>query len=472
MRRLFAICLLLAAACAHYPVNPKLGAVDVTKGYRWATTTVPDANNDTFIILSFSGGGTRAAGLSYAVLKQLQGVTLADGSTMLAHVRVISSVSGGSFASMDYALRGDEMLADFESTFLAKNIEGDLIQGAFFTPSNWIKLLSPNYHRIDMAAEIYDREVFHGKTFKDLLDAQRKNNRPFIIANSTELEMGSRFEWTQDNFDPICSDITEMHVARAVAASSCFPFLLPPLIVDKYGRDVCNYQDPDWVKTARNDMYVNPDRGRLISELDAFLNPERTNLHLMDGGIADNIGMRAPLHALTSTDTFVQYDKAKQRGGFTLQPLTNLGKITKMIIVVVNAGTQGPISIDNTPKEPSIVKVVSNVVGAPMDNYSFDTIQATLETIKDIRGLSTTYYPVLISFPLIPNDKKDLRKTVNDIGTNFSALTPAQIDALKQATDLLLHQDPCFQRFQHDDNPAKYPMPAPSVICGSVPPPR
>jgi hypothetical protein len=141
-----------------------------------------------------------------------------------------------------------------------------------------------------------------------------------------------------------------------------------------------------------------------------------------------------------------------------------------MLIIVVNAGTQGPIKIDNKQSEPKLLGVIGGVIGAPMDNYSFDSIQLTLSTIKEIRGLDTTYYPVLISFPLIPDKDKSLRDTVNGIGTNFGALSAAQIDALKQASDLLLHQDPCFQQFQHDDDPGKHT--APSAICGSVPPPR
>ncbi len=475
MRQLCALAALLAAACAHYPVNPKLGHVDIDHGYRWATTTLPDANNETFVVLTFSGGGTRAAGLSYAVLKQLQATALADGSRLLDHVRVISSVSGGSFASMDYALRGDEMLADFESTFLTKPIENELVHAAFFTPSNVVKLLfSPNFHRIDVAAEVYDREVFHGKTFRDLLAIQREKNRPLVIANSTELEMSSRFEWTQDDFDPICSDITDIHVARAVAASSDFPVALPPLIVNKYDRSVCGYQDPEWVTTARNDAYTNPQRARYLTELEGYLNPERKYLHLMDGGIADNIGLRAPLQAIRSTDSFVPFDRQKRRGGFTLLPLMNADRVKRMLVVVVNAGTQGPITIDNQQREPKLVEVLGGVVGAPMDNYSFDRIQLLLSTTKELRdlGIATTFYPVIIGVPLIPDKDKELRDTLNGIGTSFNALTSAQLDGLKKAADLLLHQDPCFQRFIYDDDPAKHAMPPPESICGSVPPPR
>ncbi len=77
-------------------------------------------------------------------------------------------------------------------------------------------------------------------------------------------------------------------------------------------------------------------------------------------------------------------------------------------------------------------------------------------------------HPVLISFPLIAD--KDLRDTVNAIGTSFNALTQTQLDGLKKAADLLLHQDPCFQRFMHDVDPGRNPMP--TAVCGSVPPAR
>jgi len=43
-----------------------------------------------------------------------------------------------------------------------------------------------------------------------------------------------------------------------------------------------------------------------------------------------------------------------------------------------------------------------------------------------------------------------LRKVVNDIGTNFDALTNEQLDGLRTAADVLLHQDPCFQQFMRD----------------------
>ena len=431
-----------ALSCAHYPINPQLQHVDLGQGYRFANT-VAEGDNGTFVILTFSGGGTRAAGLAYAVLRQLESTTV-NGHPLLDDVRVISSVSGGSFASMEYGLRGKAMLDDFERNFLLRDVQGMLIRAAFFTPSNWVRLGSPDFHRIDLAAEVYDRVLFHGKTFADLLAVQKQERRPLIIANATSLDMGSRFEWTQDQFDVICSDLAGIRVARAVAASSAFPVLLPPMIVKRY--DGCGYTMPSWVALAHQDVYLNPARPRLGNELEQYRDPERRYLHLMDGGLADNIGLRAPLQALQSTDTYVQPEGG--RTGFTLLPLINLHRIRRLVVIVVNAGTESAVRLDRTSAEPSLGQVISGVAGTPMDNYSFDSIQLLLELVDGRRNTATAYYPVIISFPLLKDAA--LRATVNGIGTSFNALTLVQLDALKKAADILLHQDPNFQQLLRD----------------------
>jgi NTE family protein len=471
-RALFcSLSLLVLAGCGAFPApNPPLThPTDLATGYRWATTTIPSRSSRTFVILTFSGGGTRAAGLSYGVLQQLATTPMPGNGHLIDNVDVISSVSGGSFASMDYAMRGKQMLADFESTFLRKPVQTILFKSAYLNPRNLFKLLfDPHFHRIDVAAQVYDDVLFHNVTFEDLLKVQKANDRPFIIANATELEIGSRFEWTQDQFDPICSDIMPMHVARAVAASSDFPFLLPPMVLEKYDASRCDYQTPSWLPIARNnDAYLNPSRVRYATELEGYLDPARRYLHTLDGGIADNIGLRGPLHALISTDTFVKPQNG--RTGFTLLPLLSAGSqrpIDRVLIVVVNAGTEGEVTIDKTSKLPGLKTIVGGISGTPMDNYSFDSIQLLLTTVGSTARLESgvRYYPVIVSFPLIRD--VNLRNVVNNIGTSFNALSNDQLNGLKQAADILIHQDPCFQQFLHDVDGTTMP---PDMICASAP---
>jgi NTE family protein len=476
MKKLFAVpaLALLIAGCTYVPINPQLThAPDLTTGYRWATTTIPKRKSSTLVILTFSGGGTRAAGLSYGVLQQLDATPMPDNRKLLDYVDVISSVSGGSFASMDYGMRGRNMLADFESKFLQKPVQSMLIKAAFFTPRNVVRLLfDPNFHRINVATQLYQDVLFGNATFADLLQQQQTEDRPLIIANATELEIGSRFEWTQDQFDPICSDMLPITVAHAVAASSDFPVALPPMILKKYDASACKYQTPSWLPIARdNDAYINPSRPRYATELEAYLDPQRTYLHTLDGGIADNIGLRGPLHALTSTDTFVQPQDQGRLTGMTYLPMINHAPgaraIDRVLIIIVNAGASGSVSIDNTSREPKLKAILGGISGTPMDNYSFDSIQLLLSTVQPRVNSGVRYYPVVISFPLLRD--KNLRDVVNNVGTSFNALTNEQLSGLKQAADVLIHQDPCFQQFIRDTN--GQPTPPGSAICASAPPP-
>lgn len=426
----------LVLGCAHYPVNPPLATnIDPYYGYRYSNLKLPRID-DTFVVLAFSGGGSRAAGFSYGVLRELQNTKMPDGRTMLDYIDVISSVSGGSFTAMQFGLRGAAGLDTLKTDFLDRDIQGMLIH-AVLNPRNWFRLLSPNFHRIDLAQEIYDRHLFHDADFAQLLDEQKKG-RPLIIANATQLEMSARFEWTQDQFDPICSDLSKVRVSRAVAASSAFPGLLSPMVVNSYnGR--CHYQIPPWVANARQDEAVNPERTRTAMDLTSYLDPKRQFLHLMDGGIADNIGLRSPLHALTSGDTFVAPLRSDPtRIGFTIQGALNRGDIKNLLYIVVTAEPDAStVKMDATRRLPNLFDVIYSVVNTPMGNYSFDTIALLREEFQAAKIRQSMsgqpqvgYYKAIVSFPLVADAA--LRARLNAIPTNFS-LKPGQLDDLTTA---------------------------------------
>ena len=243
-----------------YPVNPPLAHYDPQAGYRFENLKAPENSDSLFVILTFSGGGTRAAALSYGVLEKLRDTKIqweGEDRRLLDEVDVISSISGGSFTAAYYGLFGDELFDPdkFRKVFLYQNLESELY-ASMCNPVNWFRLASPYFGRIDLAEEIYDREIFRNKTFGDLTT---QGKRPFIMINATDMTIGSQFTFIQEQFDLMCSDLNGVHVARAVAASSNFPIAFTPMTMNNYA-GTCGYQERPWMAEASKDLLDNPPR--------------------------------------------------------------------------------------------------------------------------------------------------------------------------------------------------------------------
>ena len=77
-RRIIRFCALLltilfyAAGYIHYPINQPIKEVHPNAGYRAAQVKDPENSDHMLLFLTFSGGGTRAASLSYGVLEELK----------------------------------------------------------------------------------------------------------------------------------------------------------------------------------------------------------------------------------------------------------------------------------------------------------------------------------------------------------------------------------------------------------------
>ena len=115
-------CALLLAACATLAPNPPLAKYEPKAGYDFERLQRGAENTDElFVILAFSGGGTRAAALAYGVLEALRDTPIewrGRRRALLDEVDVISSISGGSFPAAYYALRGRQIFEEFPERFL------------------------------------------------------------------------------------------------------------------------------------------------------------------------------------------------------------------------------------------------------------------------------------------------------------------------------------------------------------------
>ena len=241
---------LLISGCAHYPVNAPVRSANPQSGSRFQTVAQTNSD-DLLLMLAFSGGGTRAAALSYGVLEELRKTGAGSPGNehrLLDDVGLISSVSGGSFTAAYYSLRGDRIFTEFEPRFLKKRVQTGLLLRTL-APWNWIRLASPGFGRSDLAAEYYDRLLFNHATFGDLT---ARDGCPFLSVNATDIGSGARFEFTQDEFDLLGSDVSRFPVARAVAASSAYPVLLTPIVLENYSAKQ-RQPEPEWIHNILDD---------------------------------------------------------------------------------------------------------------------------------------------------------------------------------------------------------------------------
>ncbi|HEY1386442.1 MAG TPA: hypothetical protein VGF43_22655, partial [Dongiaceae bacterium] len=139
--------LFLLTACAYPTRNQQATVIDETYGYRWNNLD-PSNLEDTLVIVTASGGGTRATALALSVLRGLDDIALGNGETLAQEVDVISSVSGGSVAAGYFALAGREGFDTLEHDFVRRNGMKPLILG-LVNPVSLAQLSTPSEERID-----------------------------------------------------------------------------------------------------------------------------------------------------------------------------------------------------------------------------------------------------------------------------------------------------------------------------------
>ncbi len=426
------------AGCAHYPVNAKLDQYTPTQGYRLENLSAEDNSGNLFVVLAFSGGGTRAAALAYGVLEQLQHTDITwEGrrKTLLDEVDLISAVSGGSYTAAYYALYRERLFTDFERDFLLRNVQGQLTR-KLLAPGNLTRTVSPTFGRSDLVAEYLDKYLFHGATFGDL----QQQGRPFILLNASDMSLGTRFEFTQDQFDLLCSDLSSYPLSRAVAASSAVPVVFSPLTLRNYAGS-CGYHEPAWVQAALDNRAASARRYYQASDLRSYLDPtQRAYVHLLDGGISDNTGLRALLER-----TQTEHDPQR------LPHALGVAALRKVVLITVSAETPPSRRLDRSEAVPSIFQVIRNVKNIPIGRYSFETTElfkARFEELARNSGnVDTKFYLAEITFEALSDPVE--YKRFSDIPTSF-ALPAEDVDALRQVAGRLLRESPGYRRLLHD----------------------
>lgn len=243
------------SACAQFQYQPvaTIDKVDRSQGYRFDAEAGKPQDDDMLVVLMFSGGGTRAAALGYGVLEELDKQKIYSGGrekSLLEAVDLVYGVSGGSVLAAYFSLHGKETIPSFERRFLKQNFQRQ-VSKQVFSLANVPRLTSPEFGRGDLLQEQFESTLFKNATFGDL--ASRRKG-PFAVITATDMSLGNRFEFTQEYFDMMCLNLSDLKIARAVAASSAVPLVFAPLTLNNNGGN-CGYRLPEKISRAVVDNF-------------------------------------------------------------------------------------------------------------------------------------------------------------------------------------------------------------------------
>ncbi len=447
MRRLLILLAVGLAGCSTIlpPDNKAITRVDEDSGYRISVAREQAMQDNNIVLLAFSGGGTRAAALSYGVMQELRDTLIeVDGKPVrvLDEVDSISSVSGGSFTAAYYGLYRDRLFEDYESDFLRQGVQQALIK-QLFNPMHWIRSGFDGFNRTEMAIDYYNSIMFDGATFNDMA----KNGPPFIAINATDLGNGLRFTFTQGSFDLICSDLGSYPVARAVTASSAVPVAFPPVVLANHAADCDITQSAQWQQLSQLEPESSV-QARLIKGTKSYRDAgKRKYIHLVDGGVADNLGLR------------VLIDRVE---GLSEQKFKRLiaRSIDNILVILVNAQVNPERLIEDSPGAPSVAVTMDSVTSAQFDSYNRETLDRLRHLLTELEqhareaGLPTRVHFAEVSFEHVKVE--EVNRLLNALPTTLE-LEDIDVDRLIVAGRLLLRNDPAFQAFKQSNNASLAP---------------
>jgi NTE family protein len=200
-------------------------------------------------------------------------MTKLDDIGLLDKIDLLSCVSGGSIAGGVLALNWGTgtALDKLEEYLSTRSIAVSSVIGG---------LLDPFAGRIDKLARSYDKHLFDGKTLSALAGGPR------IYLNATNMATGNLFFFVAGGGKPEemgehelgVVDAADFPISKAVAASSAFPPVFPPLCIE-----------PDVYPPAEAVDYVT----------------------LTDGGVYDNMGVSPTLRSRNALDYVIVSDGGK-----------------------------------------------------------------------------------------------------------------------------------------------------------------
>jgi predicted acylesterase/phospholipase RssA len=328
MRRLLilnvlALSLLFPFACS--TINYNLLVYDQPRPI--TTQYVPADDGDYIFAVAVSGGGSRAAVFSAAILKELyKQVKLPDGRSITDEIDYISSVSGGSLSMAYYCLNKPnvdsshtDLYDEFYIQYLAdmRRDTGSNLPKTFF---RWYRFFASSEKKGIYLKKDFDKFYFHDRTFDEIAKRQENGSCPTLILNGTNLDTGSLFLFTTltpHDFDAAPNTLVE-RLSRTGFAKSDYHFggdLLGLTFCDDIGLSIGKMDVSRGVVASASVPLV---LGPIVLKDQKQSKPgDEFFTHVGDGGISDNQGITTVMQLII--DRFVDTPRERPyKGGLVI----------------------------------------------------------------------------------------------------------------------------------------------------------
>lgn len=335
---------------------------------------VPDHGDDGSMIvgLAFSGGGTRAAAFGYGVLRALD-ETIADEypyeRSLVDNIRIVSGVSGGAVLAAYFGMKGRDDYRDFRETFLIRDAE-ERIRTNALSPVVAISVLNGGANDRSSLASWLDDNVFHGATYSKF----EWPNAPSIWISASDIYNRVPFHFSVETFAALCSNLNDVRLADAVAASAAVPVVFKPISVESH-HDACAYRQPDWLSRVMAD----PEASYRLKAYGRALHTYRSSnvnfIKLLDGALTDNLGLTPFAMARASAQT--PYGP--------LSPADAV-KLKTFLYMVVDAGRETEYPWVREKQGPGLSEILSAVTDTAISSSvreGFDALKLATTQWRD-----------------------------------------------------------------------------------------
>jgi NTE family protein len=196
---------------------------------------------------------------------------------------------------------------------------------------------------------------------------------------------------------------------------------------------------------------------REVEERLAFADgAKRPFIHLVDGGVADNVGMRSVL-------TVLELMEALKRAGVP----TRLDNVRRIVVFVVNSISVPRTHWDESESPPGPINLMVQASGVPIDHYSYEAVELMKEKearwqslrrlrqsaafagnqdpaiAEELKGPDIDLFTIDVSFAAL-KDKAEF-EFLNSQPTTF-VLPEQAVDRLRAAAGTIIEASPEFQR--------------------------